>query len=135
VIDKHKTVAREDYGRSLQVWIHGTVICRPTQREADEYYQYVAIEKGDHRGDPTGRKAPPPTLDSPKRIPGWGGHPLVGTPESIVDELVALSQAGISGCLLSWVNNEVEQPQWIDGVLPLMEQAGLRTPFSPANPD
>jgi hypothetical protein len=45
---------------------------------------------------------------------------------------VALSQAGVSGCLLSWVNHEVEQQQWIEEVLPLMEQAGLRHRFAPA---
>ena len=131
-VDRHKNLACEAYGRELQVWIHGAVICRPTQREADEYYRYVAIEKGDHAGDPTARRLPPPALDSPKRIPGWGGHPLIGTPESIVDELSALADAGLSGCLLSWVNNEIEQPQWIAEVLPLVEQAGLRKPFSPA---
>jgi alkanesulfonate monooxygenase SsuD/methylene tetrahydromethanopterin reductase-like flavin-dependent oxidoreductase (luciferase family) len=131
-IDRHKNLAREAYGRELQVWVHGTVICRPTEREAVDYYRYVAIEKGDHAGDPTGRRLPPPTRDSPKRIPGWGGHPLIGTAEQIVDQLEELSRVGISGCLLSWVNNEREQPQWIAEVLPLVEQAGLRKPFSPA---
>ncbi len=59
---------------------------------------------------------------------------MIGTPESIVDQLEEFSRAGISGCLLSWVNNEVEQPQTIAEVLPLLEQAGLRKPFSPATP-
>jgi alkanesulfonate monooxygenase SsuD/methylene tetrahydromethanopterin reductase-like flavin-dependent oxidoreductase (luciferase family) len=131
IVDRHKVLAREEFHRELQVWVHGTVICRPTQREAEEYYRYVAIEKGDHAGDPTGRRMPPPTVDSPPRIPGWGGHPLIGTPESIVDQLVEFSQAGIAGCLLSWVNNEVEQPQTIAEVVPLLEQAGLRKPFTP----
>ena len=30
------------------------------------------------------------------------------------------------------MNNEVEQRQWIEEVLPLVEQAGLRRPFTPA---
>lgn len=128
-IDSHKKVASEEYGRNLQVWVHGTVICRATQGEADDYYRYVAIEKGDHEGDPTGRRAPPPTIGSPPRIPGWGGHPLIGTPERIVDQLLELSDAGVAGCLLSWVDNQIEQPQWINRVLPLVEQAGLREPF------
>jgi len=78
------------------------------------------------------RRGRPPEANPLPRMPGWGGFPLIGTPERIVDDLEALSRAGISGCLLSWVNYEVEQQQWIDEVLPLMEQAGLRKPFSPA---
>ena len=45
---------------------------------------------------------------------------------------MVLSQVGVSGFLLSWVHHEVEQQQWIDEVLPLMEQAGLRNRFSAA---
>jgi alkanesulfonate monooxygenase SsuD/methylene tetrahydromethanopterin reductase-like flavin-dependent oxidoreductase (luciferase family) len=65
-------------------------------------------------------------------IARWGGYPLVGTSEQIVDELQKLSRAGLDGCLLSWVNYQLELRQWIDEVLPLMEQAGLRKPFRPA---
>jgi alkanesulfonate monooxygenase SsuD/methylene tetrahydromethanopterin reductase-like flavin-dependent oxidoreductase (luciferase family) len=131
LIDSHKKRARDDYGRDLQVWISGSVICRPTQREADDYFHYIAVEKADTEGDPMSRRGYQPEAHPLRRIPGWGGFPLIGTPESIVDDLEALSQAGISGCLLSWVNYEVEQRQWIDEVLPLMEQAGLRKRFSP----
>jgi hypothetical protein len=53
-----------------------------------------------------------------RRVPGWGGFPLIDTPEAIVDDLMALSQVGVSGCLLSWVNYEVEQQQWIEEPIP-----------------
>jgi len=33
---------------------------------------------------------------------------------------------GVDGCLISWVNYKDELSQWIDDVLPLMEQAGQR---------
>jgi alkanesulfonate monooxygenase SsuD/methylene tetrahydromethanopterin reductase-like flavin-dependent oxidoreductase (luciferase family) len=68
-----------------------------------------------------------------RRIPGWGGFPLIGTPTSIVDELLTLCQVGISGCLLSWVDYEREQRQWIEEVLPLLERAGLRESFVPSS--
>jgi len=64
-------------------------------------------------------------------IAGWGGYPLVGTPEQIVDKLAGLARAGMNGVVLSWVNYEAELQQWIAEVLPLMEQAGLRQPFRP----
>ena len=133
VIDSHKQLAAEEYGRELQVWTHGMVVCRPTQREAEQYFQYAAVEKADVEGDPMRQRGRVPHSD--RRMPGWGGMPLIGTPESLVDMLEDLSKAGIAGCLLSWVDNEVEQRQWIDEVLPLMEQAGLRKPFSPKNHD
>src|SRR5206468_11242826 len=113
LIDSHKRLAREEFGREIQVWTHGSVICRPTQREADDYYRYVAVEKADTEGDPMRQRGRPQAANPLPRMPGWGGFPLIGTPESIVDDLLALSDAGISGCLLSWVNFEVEQRQWI----------------------
>ena len=61
---------------------------------------------------------------------GHGGYPLVGTPESVVDDLVRLSGMGVDGVLLSWLDYLGEGRQWIDDVLPLMESAGLRAPYS-----
>jgi len=66
-------------------------------------------------------------------IAGHGGYPLVGTPSRIVEELDKLHRMGIDGCLISWVRYKDELRQWIDEVLPLMEQAGQRQPFSPSH--
>jgi len=129
LIDGHKDLARTEFGRELQVWTHASVICRPTRKEAERAYQYIAVDKADRDGDPITRMNRPVQPNALRRIPGWGGFPLVGTPEGIVEELEKLSHAGIAGCLLSWVDYENEQRQWIDEVLPLMEQSGLREPF------
>jgi FMNH2-dependent dimethyl sulfone monooxygenase len=74
------------------------------------------------------------TLDGHKAhfIAGHGGYPLVGTAEQIVDELGKLAEIGVDGCLISWVRYKEELAQWNEEVLPLMVQAGLRAPFSPA---
>jgi dimethylsulfone monooxygenase len=74
------------------------------------------------------------TLDGHKAhfIAGHGGYPLVGTAEQIVDELGKLAEIGVDGCLISWVRYKEELVQWNEEVLPLMVQAGLRAPFSPA---
>ncbi len=63
---------------------------------------------------------------------GHGGYPLVGTPEQIVSDIERLSQMGVDGLLLSWVDYFAECRQWIDEVLPLMEKAGQRKPFQGA---
>jgi len=59
-------------------------------------------------------------------IAGWGGFPLIGTSEQIVDGLAKLSKIGLDGVLLSW-------PRYIDGMrefrrvtYPLLQQSGLR---------
>ena len=63
-------------------------------------------------------------------IAGHGGYPMVGTPEQIVAQMQSLASMGVDGLLLSWVDYIPECQQWIDEVLPLMEQAGLREPVS-----
>ena len=63
---------------------------------------------------------------------GHGGYPLVGTPEQIVLDIKRLSQMGVDGILLSWVDYLKEAQQWIDEVISLLEQAGLRQPFIPS---
>jgi alkanesulfonate monooxygenase SsuD/methylene tetrahydromethanopterin reductase-like flavin-dependent oxidoreductase (luciferase family) len=56
----------------------------------------------------------------------------VGTAEQIVDRIERISALGVDGLLMSWVDYLAECRQWIDRVLPLMEQAGQRKAFPPA---
>ena len=65
-------------------------------------------------------------------IAGHGGYPLVGSPAGIVEQIKRLSDLGVDGLLLSWVDYLGECRQWIDEVLPLMEAAGLRAPVTPS---
>ena len=62
---------------------------------------------------------------------GWTGFPLVGTPEMMVDHLEMLSEAGIDGMCLSWLDYASGIKQWNAEVMPLLEKAGLRVPYSP----
>ena len=49
----------------------------------------------------------------------------------IADQLIALANTGLDGIVLSCVNYHDEMRQWIDKVMPLIEQAGLRKPYRP----
>ncbi len=51
---------------------------------------------------------------------------MVGTPTQVVEQLQRLSEMGVDGVLLSWVDYLTECQQWIDEVMPLLVQAGLR---------
>lgn len=125
-------------GRRSQCWIHVYVVCRDTEAEAQAYLERYVRERGDWETaramlDVFGVQSQTLTPDVLEAfqfhfIAGHGGYPLVGTPEQIVDGLQRLSAMGVDGVLISWVDYLRECRQWIDEVLPLMEQAGLRAP-------
>jgi len=136
-----KGMAREA-GRSVQVWIHVYVVCRDTEKEANDYLNYYVREKGDYDAVNNLLKIfgmhsetlPPEMLDEFRFhfIAGHGGFPLVGTKEQIVSKLDLLARMGVDGCLISWVRYKDELEQWVTDILPLMEQAGLRSETNPA---
>jgi alkanesulfonate monooxygenase SsuD/methylene tetrahydromethanopterin reductase-like flavin-dependent oxidoreductase (luciferase family) len=140
-IAEMRRIGREDFGRDFQIWTSCSVVCRPTEKEAKDYAHYYIYEKGDLGAVETiiaeqGRRDPNQSPEAYERmklqlVAGWGGCPLVGTPEQIVDELIALSKTGLDGIVLSWVNYQDEMRQWIAEVMPLIEQAGLRKPYRP----
>ncbi|MEW6298822.1 MAG: LLM class flavin-dependent oxidoreductase [Thermodesulfobacteriota bacterium] len=129
-----KRLAR-GYGREIGVMSYGLVVCRDTEREARQQYRYI-IEKGDWEaarnilrllGVESGSFNERHLTEFAERfIAGWGGYPLVGTPEQVTDELSKLAQAGIEGMILCWLDYNEEIQYFGEKVLPLMKQAGLR---------
>jgi alkanesulfonate monooxygenase SsuD/methylene tetrahydromethanopterin reductase-like flavin-dependent oxidoreductase (luciferase family) len=132
-----RRLAREEFHRDVQVWSTAFVLCRPTEKEARDELTWIVEERGDWEAiDNLARimrvdnpNVPPHVQRARKArlITGYGSFPLVGTPERIVDELRTLSADGLDGVVLSWVNYRAELRQFIAEILPLMEQAGLRT--------
>ncbi len=137
---RHLKHLAADLGRRSQCWIHVYVVCRATQREADEYLNAYVNDRGDWETaskmvEMFGMQSEtlePAVLEDFKFhfIAGHGGYPLVGTPTSIVEKIERLSAMGVDGLLISWVDYLGECQQWIDEVLPLMEAAGQRAPFT-----
>jgi len=133
-----RQLGRDEFAREFQVWGHCSAVCRPTEKEAQDYLRYYVEEKGDWEAIDnltrvmglTASHRAPAVLDRLKYrfVAGWGGYPLVGTPEQIADTLANLSRLGVDGVTLSWVNFQEELSQWIREVMPLLEQAGLRRP-------
>ena len=132
-----KNMAKEA-GRDVKSWIHVYVVCRETEKEAQDYLNYYVNKKGDYEAvnnlleifGMQSETLPPKVLDEFRFhfIAGHGGYPLVGTKEQIVNEIDKLIDIGVDGMLISWVDYKTECKQWIDEVLPLMEQAGQRAP-------
>ncbi len=129
--------AAQAIGRDIEVFTVGQVICRPTQKEAEDYYQHVNIENADWGAidgmlankSITPQTIPPEEYEAKRRYfaaTSVGGYPFVGTPDRIAEELTIISQAGVRGIGLSFVNYLAEVPYFCDEVLPRLERAGVR---------
>src|SRR6266508_2755154 len=109
-----------------------------TEKEARDFYRYYVHEKGDWQAaqnmidifslEINARTIPPERLKAFQEafLAGWGGFPLIGTKEQIVDGLQALSRAGLDGVLLAWPRFEQGMREFRDVTYPLVRQAGLR---------
>ena len=60
---------------------------------------------------------------------GHGGFPLVGTPDHVAEQLELLSNTGIAGTTLSFVDYAKEFPYFREEVMPMLVRKGLRLPF------
>ena len=47
LINKYKKLAREEYGREIQVWAASYMVQGQTEKEARDFYKYYVHEKGD----------------------------------------------------------------------------------------
>jgi FMNH2-dependent dimethyl sulfone monooxygenase len=132
-----KTAAQK-LRRQIEVFTVGQVICRPTQKEAEDYYRHVNIENADWGAidgmlankNITPQTIPPEEYEKKRRYfaaNAVGGYPFVGTPDRVAEELSVISHAGIRGIGLSFVNYLAEVPYFCAEVLPRLQRARVRT--------
>ena len=125
-------------GREVGVYTTCHVVCRPTQTEAEDYYEHYAVHMEDTVGVDVhmGAKEHHSSSHDPeayrlhrKRFAGGAGtYPLIGTPRRIAAEMVRMSEVGFAGTTVSFVNFRSELPYFLEMVLPLLCEAGLRQP-------
>jgi FMNH2-dependent dimethyl sulfone monooxygenase len=137
-VTAYHRLAREEYGRAIRVWTLATIVQGETEKEARQFYDYYVHQKGDWvaagnvvaamAAEINERNYPPERARAMAEmfVSGWGGHPLIGTKEQIVDGLIALSRMGLDGVLLSWPRFEAGMREFRDVTYPLLKQAGLR---------
>jgi dimethylsulfone monooxygenase len=125
-------------GREIDIYTVGQVICRPSQKEAQDYYQHALIDNADWGaidGMLANRNITPATLAPDEYAArrryfaanAVGGYPFVGTPDHVAAELETISRAGVRGIALSFVNYLHELPYFCDEVLPRLARLGVRT--------
>ncbi len=119
----------------VDVYTVGVITCRPTQREAEEYYRHCVIDDADWaavdrimamRG--VTRETCPEDFEERRfhQANGMGGVPIVGDPDAVAGELAQLAAAGAKGVALSFVNYLDELPFFCEEVLPRLARMGLR---------
>lgn len=126
----------KDAGKIGGVFTISHVVCRETETEARRVYDYFANTMADDEGiarwtgakQATSQSLPAEALRTRQRLAGGhGSFPLVGSPEQIAGDILELHRAGIAGTTVSFFNFTEELPFFIERVLPLLEQEGLRS--------
>lgn len=133
--------------RPVPVFVMSHVVCRPSRKDAEDFYHYFAETHADeegqayyrrHRGAKAG--AGDTAVSRPfenrfmkatgKRYDGAypGTFPLVGTPDDIADDIERMSAAGLAGCSIAFLDYLKEIPYFIAEVLPRLQRKGLRMP-------
>jgi alkanesulfonate monooxygenase SsuD/methylene tetrahydromethanopterin reductase-like flavin-dependent oxidoreductase (luciferase family) len=130
-----QTQAKE-YGRELGVYTVGVTTCRPTMKEAQDYFHYSIVEHADWSAvdsilalkDITAQNTEPQKFQQIRNgyAQGMGGLPVVGDPDHVANALADLSKAGLTGIAVSLVNYVDELPFFCAEVLPRLERMGLR---------
>mgnify|MGYP001352881609 CR=1 FL=1 len=141
-IGAYKQFARDEFGREVQVWTYAPMVQRDTMKEAQDYLHYYAVEHQDRDSvdgwvagnAATAKGMSVETLANLRThfAAGGGGNQLVGTADHIAERLTRLSQSGLDGILFTYVDFVDGMNRFNRDVLPILEQRGLRAPFSKA---
>ena len=125
-----------ELGKRIRVCANGFIVCRPTQREAEEYLQYYSQDHADWEavdhlmtlnGFYSRSHSPEHFVQYRNRwAAGHGGYPVVGDPDTVARELIRIAEAGFFGFCFSFVNYLEELPYFRDEVLPRLVAAGIR---------
>jgi dimethylsulfone monooxygenase len=123
-------------GREIDVYTVGVVTCRPTTREAQDYYRHAVIDNADWAAvdNILAMRNITPQKHSPEEFQrlrnhqanGMGGLPFVGDPDSVARDIAPLAGLGLKGIAVSFVNYLDELPYFCAEVLPRLARSGLR---------
>ncbi|AMN43164.1 LLM class flavin-dependent oxidoreductase [Rhodoplanes sp. Z2-YC6860] len=135
-VEEYRKDAREKFGKEIQIWMSAYVVLKDTTAEAQAYaYDYIVTQGDDEpvqniiRNNAIDTKAMPPEAAAKLAYAlkaGFAGYPLVGDADRITSLFTNLSDAGVDGFLLTWLDYEGGLERFGREVLPRLEKAGLR---------
>ncbi|WP_437656987.1 LLM class flavin-dependent oxidoreductase [Sorangium sp. So ce1182] len=124
--------------RRVDVYTAACIVCRPTRKEAEAYYERISREMADE-----------PAIDNALRLLGLdcqsfspefyasfrgrfaasiGHYPIVGTPSDVAEEIRRVRDTGVRGLALCFMDPAGELPYFRDEVLPRLVDMGVRRP-------
>jgi alkanesulfonate monooxygenase SsuD/methylene tetrahydromethanopterin reductase-like flavin-dependent oxidoreductase (luciferase family) len=135
-VEDYRNEARTKFGREIQIWMSAYVVLRDTMEEAKAYAHDYIVTHGDdaavqtlikHNAVDT-KSMPPEAIEKLAYAfkAGFAGYPLVGDADHIAGLFAGLSEAGVDGFLLTWLDYEGGLDRFGREVLPRLEKAGLR---------
>ena len=135
-VEAYRSEAKTKYGKDIQIWMSAYVVLRETMEEAKAYAHDYIVTQGDDaavqniiNNGAIDTKTMPPEAVAKLAYglkAGFAGYPLVGDADHIADLFAQLSEAGIDGFLLTWLDYEGGLDRFGREVLPRLEKAGLR---------
>jgi dimethylsulfone monooxygenase len=120
---------------NVGIYASGHVMCRPTRKEAEDYYHYIVHEMGDWEAAEhaaiirtKGRETPFKALQQLKErlISGLGTYPVIGSYDDVAHSFLRMSDAGLDGMAIGLVNYTNDLGPLRAEVLPRMQRLGLR---------
>jgi len=134
-VRKAKEAARAQ-GRDIGCYTVGVVTCRPTRRQAEDYFHHCIVERADWNAVDSilaMKDISPHTVPLEEFLKqrsgyaqGMGGLAIVGDPDHVAAQLADLSKAGLTGIAISLVNYLDELPYFVDEVCGRLARMGLR---------
>jgi dimethylsulfone monooxygenase len=135
-VEGYRKDAREKFGKEIQIWMSAYVVLKDTVEEAQAYaYDYIVTLGDDEavqniiRNNAIDTKTMPPEAAAKLAYAlkaGFAGYPLVGDADHITSLFANLSEAGVDGFLLTWLDYEGGLDRFGREVLPRLEKASLR---------
>lgn len=123
-------------GREIDIYSVGVITCRPTMAEAEDYHRHCIIEDADWSAVDNilaMKNISPESVGDEEfqrrrnhQAHGMGGIPIVGDPDHVAAAISRMSEAGLRGIGVSFVNYLKELPYFCQEVLPRLERMGLR---------
>ena len=120
-----------ELGRKVRTIINPMIICRSTEKEAQQYYDAIvaAADPGAIEGF-LGRRAAGDAQGWKTDVGAYravgGNIQIIGSPEQIVERFLQLKKAGCDGVQLTFFDFALDLAFFGEKVMPLMKEAGLR---------
>ena len=125
-----KQAAHEEHDRDLGVLTYAIVICRETEEEANAVMQR-SIDMADLEGSRfalaiNGVESASFEHLMGEFVIGGGAVRIVGSPEQVAEQLVEISEAGLDGLAMAFIDQDEDLAFFGEKVMPLLRDAGIR---------